>query len=479
MDDSPTESTPVFSPPEPRRPAWEVALLFAGIVVFLALWAGAQWAMQTRAKYAGIRGIAETRMAERFAGVALASKGPRQKALWKRSIDTYRDALNENPTLRRARRGLAAALYLTGDKAGAKETMRGPVTFDGVSEEGLRAWEATQTAFGARPRPANAAAVQKDRNALQDPKLGWPRYVALMALAPNKTAAEAHRAELVAKYANASLIWVGGAASAALLILVPLGLYLLDRGLRLPRNRLPALRVPVATLVIGFAVALLLYQLGTGVIAGAASAIGAARGSHAITARPMGMMAALVAGGLLGLLMATGYIAGLLNRAGARISDLGWRARDAVKWAAGGYVALMPLLAAALAISAALSAAFPKIKTPQNPAVDMVTAAHGPGLVLVFVLVCVIAPVAEEMLFRGLLFRGLEKRYGLLIGALAAGMLFAGMHPQLPFGFPPVFALGVGLCYVYRISGSLVPGILMHAANNGIALTLALAATRR
>ncbi len=92
-------------------------------------------------------------------------------------------------------------------------------------------------------------------------------------------------------------------------------------------------------------------------------------------------------------------------------------------------------------------------------------------LVLSAALTCVIAPIGEEMLFRGYMFTALRNWRGTLPAALIVGLLFGGIHAtSAPAAdLVPLGALGVGLCLIYRFTGSLYPGIASHALNNSIA----------
>ena len=92
-------------------------------------------------------------------------------------------------------------------------------------------------------------------------------------------------------------------------------------------------------------------------------------------------------------------------------------------------------------------------------------------LVLSAALTCVVAPIAEEMLFRGYMFTALRNWRGTLPAALLVGLLFGGIHAtSAPAAdLVPLGALGFGLCLVYRYTGSLYPGIGAHALNNSIA----------
>lgn len=81
---------------------------------------------------------------------------------------------------------------------------------------------------------------------------------------------------------------------------------------------------------------------------------------------------------------------------------------------------------------------------------------------------CVIAPVFEELLFRGLILQTL-KRYGNVFAILVTSLLFALLHGNLPQAVP-VFALSIVISYVVLKTGSILPGIAMHFLNNAFAV---------
>lgn len=93
------------------------------------------------------------------------------------------------------------------------------------------------------------------------------------------------------------------------------------------------------------------------------------------------------------------------------------------------------------------------------------------NLVLVLFLVVVMAPVAEELLFRGYVYRALRNGTGVWVAALVSGLIFGGIHlGSSPTEFiPPLMLLGVGLALLYQWTGSLYAPVALHAFNNSIA----------
>ena len=85
----------------------------------------------------------------------------------------------------------------------------------------------------------------------------------------------------------------------------------------------------------------------------------------------------------------------------------------------------------------------------------------------------VVAPIVEEIIFRGFIFAGLRERYGWKKAALFSSLLFAAIHFQ-PTAFLPIIVLGLIFAYLYQRSGSIWPAIAMHLTSNAIALGAAL-----
>ncbi len=80
-----------------------------------------------------------------------------------------------------------------------------------------------------------------------------------------------------------------------------------------------------------------------------------------------------------------------------------------------------------------------------------------------------LAPVVEEIFFRGFLFPGLRGRYGWVRAMLLSAAIFAAFHLQL-VALIPTFLLGCMLAYLRERTDSIWPGIFLHFAINGLAL---------
>jgi membrane protease YdiL (CAAX protease family) len=77
----------------------------------------------------------------------------------------------------------------------------------------------------------------------------------------------------------------------------------------------------------------------------------------------------------------------------------------------------------------------------------------------------VLAPLFEELIFRGALYNALIPRCGRLGAAGVANAFFALLH-HVPANAYPLFALGLLFTWVYARTGRLLPAMLCHASNN-------------
>ena len=91
---------------------------------------------------------------------------------------------------------------------------------------------------------------------------------------------------------------------------------------------------------------------------------------------------------------------------------------------------------------------------------------------VVIVLVTVIAPLGEELFFRGFFYGALRNWRGPILAAILSGAVFGLVHAgSAPIGYlVPLAFFGIGLALLYEWTGSLYPPIALHALNNSIAL---------
>jgi membrane protease YdiL (CAAX protease family) len=88
-----------------------------------------------------------------------------------------------------------------------------------------------------------------------------------------------------------------------------------------------------------------------------------------------------------------------------------------------------------------------------------------------------LAPLAEEILFRGLLYGWLRRFMGLIPAALLSAAVFGLVHGMLPV-MAAAFVVGLMLAYVYERTGSLWASAIVHATQNCLAMTIMFASLK-
>jgi membrane protease YdiL (CAAX protease family) len=86
-----------------------------------------------------------------------------------------------------------------------------------------------------------------------------------------------------------------------------------------------------------------------------------------------------------------------------------------------------------------------------------------------FIVGAILAPLVEEIFFRGFLFQGFRAKYGWVAGMLVSSAIFAVAHLD-PVSLIPTFILGNLLAYLYHRSNSVWPGVILHMAVNTFGL---------
>jgi len=126
------------------------------------------------------------------------------------------------------------------------------------------------------------------------------------------------------------------------------------------------------------------------------------------------------------------------------------------------------LFVPAMWINALYEAFLSRFGLKMQPEVERIlTETSSPGL---FVLTAVIiAPVVEEIFFRGFLFAGLKNRHTWPMAMIISSGLFALLHLS-PLAAPPIFLLGLVFAYLYQRSCSIWPAVIIHSLVNSLAV---------
>ncbi len=125
------------------------------------------------------------------------------------------------------------------------------------------------------------------------------------------------------------------------------------------------------------------------------------------------------------------------------------------------------------AVAQLLQSVWPDV-SPQEIVKTFETTGSGAVRALMVFAAVVIAPLSEELLFRGFVF-GVCKRYtDSHFAAIISSLLFATVHLHVG-SFVPLFVLALLLVGMYEITGSLLVPMLMHALFNGLMMLAMLA----
>ncbi|QTN33112.1 CPBP family intramembrane metalloprotease [Akkermansiaceae bacterium] len=105
--------------------------------------------------------------------------------------------------------------------------------------------------------------------------------------------------------------------------------------------------------------------------------------------------------------------------------------------------------------------------TPADPTGGLSYADAGiSGLIFLIVSACLFAPIAEEILYRGILHRSLANRIGVLGGAIISSAIFASLHFYDWYGLASVAIFGFVCALTYQSTRSLIDVVALHMLYN-------------
>jgi len=120
---------------------------------------------------------------------------------------------------------------------------------------------------------------------------------------------------------------------------------------------------------------------------------------------------------------------------------------------------------------------------PSHPIVEVVARGDLFARLEVLFLACVVAPLVEETMFRGVLYRHLREAtarcgpaWSFLLSATVVSFLFAVIHPQGLIAVPVLMALAYGFTIAREWRGSLVGSMVGHGLNNGLVMIVTMLA---
>lgn len=174
--------------------------------------------------------------------------------------------------------------------------------------------------------------------------------------------------------------------------------------------------------------------------------------------------------------------------------DIGWTSTKPLQdffAAPVGYLATIPLVLITLLVILSVSGLgmqsgdpaateeFSRGQTVSHPIQEYVSNADGYVVLWVILSACVAAPIVEETVFRGILYRHLRDVTAhwrvtatVAFSSLVNAFIFAAIHPQGVMLIPVLGSLAVGFSLMREWRRSLYPSMIMHAIHNGLVTCL-------
>ena len=166
--------------------------------------------------------------------------------------------------------------------------------------------------------------------------------------------------------------------------------------------------------------------------------------------------------------------------------DIGWTFKNPFKEiasAVGAYLTLLPFLIPGLILIVLIMTAvgfgseapheFARQAGPGHPIQEDIMSGNFVTICFVFLATCVAAPVVEETMFRGVLYRHLrdwtaswQLWSSVGFSAILNGLIFAAIHPQGLVAIPILATLAIGFTLTRQWRGSLLAPMTMHAIHN-------------
>jgi membrane protease YdiL (CAAX protease family) len=151
------------------------------------------------------------------------------------------------------------------------------------------------------------------------------------------------------------------------------------------------------------------------------------------------------------------------------VSDLGLNQGRLAYLVGVGLLVGIVVLAFSAAIQTALQAI--GVRQTQMEQLECVRGFPLGGFFAVLATGGLLAPIAEELYFRGYVFRSYLRTQATPVAYGATSLLFAVLHLNLE-ALLPILVLSLLLCLAYRRTGSIIPSIVGHAVNNTAAFCI-------
>ena len=169
----------------------------------------------------------------------------------------------------------------------------------------------------------------------------------------------------------------------------------------------------------------------------------------------------------------------VLARRGLRVRDLGWRiprALGSAPWWVWIPVAVAVAYGTLVLANNLGQLSQNLLPTQQNTQCTSVRTEYHGYVAIAIPLVCLVAPLAEETIFRGFFYGWLRRHLPVIPAVVVCAAVFALAHAVIVLALP-LFAVGIVLALLYEYSGSLLPGAIVHGLFNLVGIIALLGPT--
>ncbi|MBC7835072.1 MAG: CPBP family intramembrane metalloprotease [Phycisphaerales bacterium] len=168
-------------------------------------------------------------------------------------------------------------------------------------------------------------------------------------------------------------------------------------------------------------------------------------------------------------------------------ADLGWHRGTGLMREVGagivGYLAALPLFVGGVLLTLLLATVrglmtgkgepgSSAVPAPHNPVMEAIMQGDAMMVVAVLLLGTVWAPIVEETVFRGAMYRHLRARLGFFGSALITALIFAAIHPYGFLFIPPLAGLAIAFAALREWRGSLIASMTAHFCHNATLMTV-------
>lgn len=145
----------------------------------------------------------------------------------------------------------------------------------------------------------------------------------------------------------------------------------------------------------------------------------------------------------------------------------GWLTWQQLFLGVAAFVAAMVLVVVMLLIVSQVIPGF-DIEQAQDLGVDPHSIYNRTEMLAIFVLFVVVAPISEELMFRGYLYGKLRQSASVVVSTIIVSILFGLAHGQANVAVV-TFAMSIVMCLCREATGSIYPAIIVHVLKNGLA----------